>query len=74
MIHQPIIGLLQGNAIDKEIMARQTTKTKSIAVEILSENCNQPVEQVLKYIDRDYWMNANESIEYGIVDKIYEMK
>ena len=74
MIHQPSTGLLQGSATDLEIQAKQITKTKQIAVEILSKNCNQPVKQVLKDFNRDYWMNAKESVEYGIVDKIYEMK
>lgn len=74
MIHQPSIGLLQGCATDLEIQTRQITKIKEIAVEILSKNCNQPLKQVLKDFNRDYWMNAKESVEYGIVDKIYEMK
>jgi ATP-dependent Clp protease protease subunit len=74
MIHQPSIGLLQGTATDLEIQAKQITKTKEISAEILSKNCNQTKQQILKDFDRDYWMNAKESIEYGIVDKIYEMK
>ncbi|MDP3002119.1 MAG: ATP-dependent Clp protease proteolytic subunit [Bacteroidales bacterium] len=74
MIHQPSIGLLQGCATDLEIQTRQIIKIKEIAVEILSKNCNQPLKQVLKDFNRDYWMNAKESVEYGIVDKIYEMK
>ena len=74
MIHQPSIGMLQGTAADLEIQSRQITKTKNISAEILSKNCNKTPEQILKDFDRDYWMNAQESIEYGIVDKMYEMK
>jgi ATP-dependent Clp protease, protease subunit len=72
MIHQPSIGgMFQGTAADLAIQAKQIAKTKDIAAQILAKNCNQTVEQVLKDFDRDYWMNANESIKYGIVDGIY---
>jgi ATP-dependent Clp protease protease subunit len=74
MIHQPSVGLLQGTATDLEIQAKQISKTKDISADILSKNCNQTKQQILKDFDRDYWMNAKESIEYGIVDKIYAMK
>jgi ATP-dependent Clp protease protease subunit len=73
MIHQPSIGYLQGRASDIEIHAKQILKTKTLSAEILAKNCNQPLEQVLKDFERDYWMNASESVEYGIVDGIYKM-
>jgi len=73
MIHQPSIEYLQGRASDIEIHARQITKSKDIAAEILAKNCNQTQAQVLKDFDRDYWMNATESIAYGIVDKVYKV-
>jgi len=71
LIHQPSIGYLQGQASDIAIHARQIIKSKEIAADILAKNCNQTVEKILKDFDRDYWMNAEESIAYGIVDKIY---
>ena len=37
---------------------------------ILADNCGKTVEQILKDFDRDYWMDAQEAIDYGIVDKI----
>lgn len=74
MIHQPSIGLLQGTAIDLEIQTNQIIKTKKIAAEILAENCNQTKQQIFADIDRDHWMDAEESIKYGIVDKLYEIK
>jgi ATP-dependent Clp protease protease subunit len=75
MIHQPSIGgMFQGTAADLAIQAKQIAKTKDIAAQILAKNCNQTVEQILKDFDRDYWMNANESIKYGIVDGIYTFK
>jgi len=73
MIHQPSIGYLQGRASDLEIHARQILKTKTLSAEILAKNCNQPLEQILSDFERDYWMNAQESVEYGIVDGIYKM-
>ncbi len=74
LIHQPSMGYLQGKAADIAIHARQIIRSKEIAANILAENCNQPIEKILKDFDRDYWMNAEESIAYGIVDKVYSMK
>jgi ATP-dependent Clp protease, protease subunit len=71
LIHQPSIEYLQGRASDIAIHARQIIKSKEIAADILAKNCNQEMEKILKDFDRDYWMNAEESIAYGIVDKIY---
>ena len=69
MIHQPSGGG-QGTSADLEIMAEQMQKTKLLGAGILAKNCGQTLEKVLKDFDRDYWMDANESIEYGIVDNI----
>ena len=74
MIHQPSIGLLQGTAVDIEIQSKQIIKTKEIAAVILANNCNKTTEDIYKDFDRDYWMDAKESIEYGIVDKLYKIK
>jgi ATP-dependent Clp protease, protease subunit len=71
MIHQPSGGG-QGTSADLEIMAEQIAKTKRISAEILAKNCGQPVERILEDFDRDYWMNASESIAYGIVDAVIE--
>jgi ATP-dependent Clp protease, protease subunit len=67
MIHQPSGGG-QGTSADLEIMALQIGKTKEMGAKILAENCGQTYEKVMKDFDRDYWMDANESIAYGIVD------
>jgi ATP-dependent Clp protease protease subunit len=67
MIHQPSGGG-QGVSADLEIMAEQIMKTKLMGAEILAKNCGQTVEKILKDFDRDYWMDAKESIAYGIVD------
>ncbi|UJH68128.1 ClpP family protease [Allomuricauda sp. SCSIO 65647] len=71
MIHQPSGGA-QGQASNIEIQAREIIKTKELGAKILAENCGQDFEKVMKDFDRDYWMGAEESVEYGIVDKILE--
>ncbi|OJW83647.1 MAG: ATP-dependent Clp protease proteolytic subunit [Bacteroidetes bacterium 46-16] len=70
MIHQPSMGSFQGHSADIEINARQVIKTKELSAAILAANCGQPKAKVLKDFDRDYWMNAEEALAYGIVDKI----
>ncbi|MEO6539558.1 MAG: ATP-dependent Clp protease proteolytic subunit [Ferruginibacter sp.] len=71
MIHQPSGGG-QGTSADLEIMVSQILKTKNLGAEILAKNCGQTVERVLNDFDRDYWMDAKESIAYGIVDAVLE--
>ena len=73
MIHQPSLGgHIQGVSIDLEITAKQTRRVKEIGAKILAENCGKKVDQIMKDFDRDYWMDAKESIEYGIVDQLVE--
>lgn len=73
MIHQPSIGgHIQGVSADLEIQAEQTKKVKEIGARILAENCGKTIDQIMKDFDRDYWMDAKEAIEYGIVDGIVE--
>lgn len=69
MIHQPSGGG-RGTSADLEIMAIQIQKAKMLGAKILADNCGQTIEKVLKDFDRDYWMNAEESIKYGIVDSV----
>jgi ATP-dependent Clp protease protease subunit len=71
MIHQPSGGG-RGTSADLEIMAVQMKKAKDLGAKILAENCGQTIEKVMKDFDRDYWMNADESIAYGIVDGVME--
>lgn len=73
MIHQPSLGgHIQGVSVDLEITAKQTRRVKEIGARILAENCGKKVDQVMKDFDRDYWMDAKESVEYGIVDQLVE--
>ncbi|MEN9963294.1 MAG: hypothetical protein RL582_389 [Bacteroidota bacterium] len=69
MIHQPSGGG-RGTSADLEIMAVQIQKTKEMGAQILADNCGQTFEKVMKDFDRDYWLDAKESIAYGIVDHI----
>ncbi len=71
MIHQPSGGG-RGTSADLEIMAVQIKKTKELGARILAENCGQTYEKVMRDFDRDYWMDAQESIAYGIVDGVME--
>lgn len=71
MIHQPSGGG-RGTSADLEIMALQIKKAKDLGAKILAENCGQTVEKVMRDFDRDYWMDAQESIAYGIVDGVVE--
>ena len=70
MIHQPSGGA-RGQASNIEIQAQEILKTKELSAQILADNCGQDFEKVMKDFNRDYWMNAEESLDYGIVDKQY---
>ncbi len=71
MIHQPSLGgYYQATSADIEIQARQIKKTKELGAKILAENCGKTIDQVMADFDRDYWMDANEAVSYGIVDEI----
>ncbi|MGY5847167.1 ClpP family protease [Salegentibacter sp. HM20] len=69
MIHQPSGGA-RGQASNIEIQAREILKIKELSAKILAENCGQSVDKVMKDFNRDHWMDAQESVEYGIVDGI----
>lgn len=69
MIHQPSGGA-RGPSADIEIQATEILKTKELGAKILAENCGQSFEKIMKDFNRDYWMDAKESVAYGIVDKI----
>jgi ATP-dependent Clp protease, protease subunit len=71
MIHQPSLGgHIQGVSADMEIHAEQILRTKEMGARILAENTGQTIDRIRKDFERDYWMDAEKSIEYGIVDQI----
>lgn len=69
MIHQPSTGV-EGQATDIMITAEHIKRTKGGLNELLANNCGKEVELVANDTERDYWMNAKEALQYGIVDKI----
>lgn len=71
MIHQPSGGA-RGQASNIEIQAKEILLTKELGAQILADNCGQSFEKIMKDFNRDYWMGAEESIEYGIVDAVME--
>jgi ATP-dependent Clp protease, protease subunit len=71
MIHQPSIGgMFRGRSVEIETQAKQIAKTKELGAKILADNCGKTFEQIMKDFDRDYWMDAQEAVSYGIVDGI----
>jgi ATP-dependent Clp protease protease subunit len=73
MIHQPSLGgHVQGVSADMEIHAEQILRTKNMGAQILAANTGQTIERIKKDFERDYWMDAQKSIDYGIVDKIID--
>ena len=73
MIHQPSGGA-QGQATDIEINAREILKTRARLNEILAERTGQPVDKIEKDVERDYWLDAKEAKEYGLVDEVLERR
>ncbi|OPL09901.1 MAG: ATP-dependent Clp protease proteolytic subunit [Firmicutes bacterium ML8_F2] len=69
MLHQPAGGA-QGQAVDIEIHAREILKIRERLNEILSENTGQPVENIAKDTDRDFFMSAEDAKKYGLIDEI----
>ncbi|MDR0843596.1 MAG: ATP-dependent Clp endopeptidase proteolytic subunit ClpP [Tannerella sp.] len=69
MIHQPMGGM-QGQASDMEITVREIVKIKAELYKIISDHSGKPFETVEKDSDRDYWMNAEEAVEYGMIDEV----
>jgi ATP-dependent Clp protease, protease subunit len=74
LIHQPLTGGIQGQTTDIEIEAKHMVKLKHQFAQIIAENAKKPVEQVLKDMDRDYWMSADETLQYGLIDGIMQPK
>ncbi|MEQ2527985.1 ATP-dependent Clp endopeptidase proteolytic subunit ClpP [Robertmurraya yapensis] len=73
MIHQPLGGA-KGQATELEISARRILKLREHINSIVAERTGQSIEKVAKDSDRDYFMNAQEALEYGIIDKIISKK
>ena len=71
MIHQPMGGV-EGQASDIEITAREMAKTKRELYVILASHTGQPLDKIERDSDRDYWMSAEEAVQYGMIDEILQ--
>jgi ATP-dependent Clp protease protease subunit len=69
MIHQPLGGT-QGQATEIEIHAREILKTREQLNKILAERTGQPLEKIERDTERDYYLSAEESKEYGLIDQV----
>ena len=73
MIRQPSGGA-QGQATEIQITAEWILRTKKNLAKILAENCKQPFEKVMADTERDYWMSAEQALDYGLVDHIFQKR
>jgi len=73
MIHQPLGGA-QGQATDVAIRAEWLIKTKEKMIRMKAEMTGQPIEKVRADVERDRFMSAQEALEYGIIDEIYDRR
>ena len=69
MIHQPLGGA-QGQATDVLIQAREMERIKTLVNEILSEATGKDIKEIYSDTERDNFMNADEALEYGLIDKV----
>lgn len=69
MIHQPSSGT-QGKVTDQEISLREAVRLKELLAEITAKNSGQKLAKVKADMERDFWMNADEAVAYGLVDKV----
>jgi ATP-dependent Clp protease, protease subunit len=71
MIHQPSSGA-QGMMTDMEISLKEGIRTKELLIDMMAKNTGQKKDKVRADMERDFWMNAKEAVDYGVADKIIE--
>ncbi len=71
LIHQPWVQQIGGQATDVEIAARDLIATRRMLAGIYETTTKKPIDTILKDIDRDYYMTADEAREYGLIDEIF---
>lgn len=73
LMHQPLLsGVLEGQATDLEIEAREMLRLRDIGYKIYADATGQPIEQIAADCDRNKWLSANEMVEYGLIDKVLQ--
>jgi ATP-dependent Clp protease protease subunit len=69
MIHQPSGGVT-GTSADIELQAKEILELKKICARVISEHTGKPINKIIEDSERDYYMNADEALNYGLIDKI----
>lgn len=73
LLHQPLMGgVMQGQATDLGIQAKEMIKTRKRLYKIMADHTGQSEEKIAEDCERDYWIDAEESAEYGVVDQVLE--
>lgn len=72
LIHQPSIGQIGGQATDIEIHARELVATRRIIAGIYERTTHKPIEEILRDLERDFYMSAEEAQAYGIIDAVLQ--
>jgi ATP-dependent Clp protease protease subunit len=73
MVHQPLInGVVQGQATDLEIQAKEIEKTHNLLISIYQSATGKSYDEIKKLLDRDTWMTAKEALALGLLDGIVE--
>jgi ATP-dependent Clp protease protease subunit len=70
LIHQPWMGGLSGQATDIDIHAREILRIRASLNEMMAKHSGQPIEKIERDVERDFWMSAQQALEYGIIDEI----
>ena len=70
MVHQPYVSGLGGQAADIEIHAKEILKTREEINEILAQHTGRPLDLIRDDTDRDFWLGADEAVDYGVVDNV----
>ena len=73
MLHQPSGGA-QGMAADIDIMAKEILRTRANLNRIYVDHTGQPLEEIERVMDRDYFMDVQQAIEFGIIDKVLDKR
>jgi ATP-dependent Clp protease protease subunit len=73
LMHQPLLsGVMEGQATDLEIEAKHILRMRDTIYKLYAESTGQPIDKITADCERNYWQNAEEMVEYGLVDKVLE--
>lgn len=73
-MHQVLSQSYGGQATDVEIHARETLRLQQKLRDIIAHHTGQPMDRIAQDTDRDYWMDAEQAVEYGLVDQVYQTR